>query len=108
MPLAGGPSDKAGNSFERRWTVLTLADLLLGHGQSLRIEVPGEQGEGAEFRLLAGGVPEWHQAKRQRGGGPWTITNMATEGSLRRGGRRSKPVDVACSSRARVRTSFVN
>ena len=22
MPLAGGPSDKAGNSFERRWTVL--------------------------------------------------------------------------------------
>jgi hypothetical protein len=29
MPLAGGPSDKAGNSLERRWTVLTLADLLL-------------------------------------------------------------------------------
>jgi hypothetical protein len=82
MPLAGGPSDKAGNSFERRWTVLTLADLLLGHGQSLRIEVPGEQGEGAEFRLLVGGVLEWHQAKRQRGGGPWTIANMATEGIL--------------------------
>jgi hypothetical protein len=55
MPLAGGPSDKAGNRFERRWTVLTLADLLLGHGQSLRIEVPGEQGAGAEFRLLVGG-----------------------------------------------------
>jgi hypothetical protein len=82
MPLAGGPSDKAGNSFERRWTVLTLTELLLGHGQSLRIEVPGEQGEGAEFRLLAGGVPEWHQAKRQRGGGPWTINSMATEGVL--------------------------
>jgi hypothetical protein len=46
MPLARGLSDKAGNSFERRWTVLTLADLLLGHGHSLRIEVPGEQGEG--------------------------------------------------------------
>jgi hypothetical protein len=82
MPLTGGPSDKAGNSFERRWTVLMLADLLLGHGQSLRIEVPGEQGEGAEFRLLADGVPEWHQAKRQRSGGPWTIANMATEGIL--------------------------
>jgi hypothetical protein len=82
MPLAGGPSDKAGNSYERRWTVLTLTELLLGHAQSLRIEVPGEQGKGAEFRLLVGSVPEWHQAKRQRGGGPWTIASMATEGIL--------------------------
>jgi hypothetical protein len=30
-----------------------------------RIEVAVEQTEGAEFRLLADGVPEWHQAKRQ-------------------------------------------
>jgi hypothetical protein len=94
MPLACGPSDKAGSSFERRWTVLALADLLLGHSQSVRNEIPGEQGEGAEFRLLAGGVPEWHQAKRQRGGGPWTITNMATEGTLAPCGRRFRPVDA--------------
>jgi SAM-dependent methyltransferase len=76
------PSTQSPYSFERRWTVVMLADLLLGHSQSLRIEVPGKQGEGAEFRLLAHGVPEWHQAKRQRGGGPWTIANMATEGIL--------------------------
>ncbi len=31
-----------------------LADLLLGHDQSRRIEVPGEQGEGAQFQLLVG------------------------------------------------------
>ena len=83
MPRAGGPSDKAGNSYERRWTVLALTELLLGGGQALRIEVPGEAGEGAEFRLLVGGVPEWHQAKRQRDAGPWTIHNLAQVGILR-------------------------
>jgi hypothetical protein len=49
MPLAGGPSDKAGNSFERRWTVLRSPTCSLATVRSLRIEVPGE---GAEFRLL--------------------------------------------------------
>jgi hypothetical protein len=82
MPLAGGPSDKAGNSYERRWTVLALTELLLGNGQALRIEVPGEAGEGAEFRLLVEGVPEWHQAKRQREAGPWTIHNLSQAGIL--------------------------
>ncbi|MGH9890661.1 MAG: hypothetical protein ACREA0_01480, partial [bacterium] len=82
MPLPGGPSDKAGNSYERRWTVFAVLDLLEGKGQSLRIEVPGEDGVGAEFRVLSDGVPVWHQAKRQRDAGPWTIANMANEGVL--------------------------
>ena len=42
MPLPGGPSDKAGNSYERRWTVCAL-DLLGGRAQTLRIEVPGDE-----------------------------------------------------------------
>jgi hypothetical protein len=63
MPLTGGPTDKAGNSYERRWTVFTLLDLLDGRAQSIRIEVPGDEGIAAEFRVMAEGVPAWHQAK---------------------------------------------
>ena len=58
MPLAGGPSDKAGNSYERRWTVFAMLDLLDGRATTLRIEVPGEVGVGSEFRLMVGGRPE--------------------------------------------------
>ncbi len=82
MPLTGGPADKAGDSFERRWTVFALLDLLEGRAQSIRIEVPGDDGAGAEFRLIVDDVSTWHQTKRQRDGGPWTIANMANEGVL--------------------------
>ncbi|MCZ2819740.1 hypothetical protein O2V63_05305 [Modestobacter sp. VKM Ac-2977] len=82
MPLAGGPSDKAGNSFERRWTIWVLIELLTGRAESLRIEVPGEDGVGAEFRLVADGQAQWHQAKRQRAAGPWTVNAMANDGIL--------------------------
>ncbi|MDP9418734.1 MAG: ATP-binding protein [Actinomycetota bacterium] len=79
MPLPGGPSDKAGNSYERRWTVLMITDVIAGKAESLRIEVPGEPGQGAEFRLVRGGISEWHQAKRQRSGGPWTVAALAND-----------------------------
>jgi hypothetical protein len=82
MPLPGGPSDKAGNSYERRWTVFALIDLLEGQAETLRIEVPGDEGVGAEFRLTVNGVPEWHQAKRQQAAGPWTVNALSTEGVL--------------------------
>src|SRR5690242_18022200 len=80
MPLPGGPSDKAGNSYERRWTVFAVLDLLAGRAQALRIEVPGDDGVGSEFRLTAGGVAEWHQAKRQRAAGAWTVNALVTDG----------------------------
>lgn len=82
MPLPGGPSDKAGNSYERRWTVFALINLLGGQASTLRIEVPGEDGVGSEFRLMVEGVAEWHQAKRQRAAGPWTVNALITEGVL--------------------------
>lgn len=82
MPLAGGPSDKAGSSYERRWTVFALIDLLEGRARTLRIEVPGEDGVGSEFRLMVDGVAEWHQAKRQRAAGPWTVNALVKEGVL--------------------------
>jgi hypothetical protein len=94
MPLPGGPSDKAGNSYERRWTVFVLIHLIAGQAQTLRIEVPGDDGVGSEFRLVVDGVAEWHQAKRQRAAGPWTVNALVTEGvlpawqtNLRRGDR---------------------
>ena len=77
MPLPGGPSDKAGNSYERRWTVFSIVDLLDSRATAIRIEVPGDDGVGSEF-----GVPEWHQAKRQRAAGPWTINALVKEGVL--------------------------
>lgn len=79
MPLPGGPSDKAGNSYERRWTVFALLDLLDGRAQTLRIEVPGEDGIGSEFKRMVDGVAEWHQAKRQRAAGPWTVSALVNE-----------------------------
>lgn len=82
MPLPGGPSDKAGNSYERRWTIFALIDLVSGLAQALRIEVPGDDGVGSEFRLRVDGVAEWHQVKRQRAGGPWTLNALITEGVL--------------------------
>ena len=82
MPLAGGPADKAGNSYERRWTVFSLLDVLSGDAEALRIEVPGEEGIGSEFRLMVGGVAAWHQAKRQRAAGPWTLNALISEGVL--------------------------
>ncbi len=56
-----------------------VTDVIAGKAESLRVEVPGEPGQGAEFRLVRGGVPEWHQAKRQRSGGPWTVAALANE-----------------------------
>jgi len=79
MPLGGGPSDKAGNSYERRWTVFALLELVDSRAQTLRIEVPGDDGVGSEFRLTIDGVPQWHQAKRQRAAGPWTVNALVSD-----------------------------
>jgi hypothetical protein len=82
MPLSGGPSDKAGNSYERRWTVWVLIELLAGRAESLRIEVPGAEGAGAEFRPVVDGQAQWHQVKRQRAAGPWTVNALVNDGVL--------------------------
>jgi uncharacterized protein YjbI with pentapeptide repeats len=78
----GGAADKAGNRFERRWALLALLDVLAGTAQSLQVEVPGEEGAGAEFQVMADGVPVWHQVKRQQARGPWTIASLANGGVL--------------------------
>ena len=80
MPLQGGASDKAGNRYERRWTVLMVAEVMRGEAISLRTEIPGLPGRGFEFRLQRNDFSEWHQVKRQRSEGPWSIAALAVEG----------------------------
>jgi hypothetical protein len=82
MPLRGGASEKAGNRYERQWTVLALLDVLAGDAEYIRIEVPGDEGRGAEFLLMRDGIREWHQVKRQRAEGPWTIASLSSAGVL--------------------------
>jgi hypothetical protein len=77
LPLRGGASDKVGNRYERLWTVLALFDVLSGDADYIRIEQPGDYGNGAEFLLMRDGTREWHQVKRQRGRYQWTIRNLS-------------------------------
>lgn len=77
VPLQGGAADKFGNRYEGRWTVLHMAEVLDERADSLRLEPPGEEGEGAEFWVRRGTAYEYHQVKRQHGAeGRWTIASL--------------------------------
>jgi hypothetical protein len=82
MPLPGGPSDKIGNRYERRWTVRALIDLLQGTATSVRVEVPGPEGTATEFRRTDNDGHTWHQAKRQNTAGSWTIATLTGPGVI--------------------------
>jgi hypothetical protein len=83
MPLPGGAADKLGNRFEMEWTLVCMTDVLAERATSIRLEPPGEAGEGAEFWLQRGTVREYHQAKRQHGaGGRWTASALHQKGVL--------------------------
>lgn len=83
MPLPGGPSDKLGNHFEAYWTVACMVDVMDEKAQAIRIEVPGTEGEKAEFRLTREYTSEYHQVKRQNGSdGKWSLADLASMGVL--------------------------
>lgn len=82
MPLPGGPSDKIGNRYERRWTVRALIELLQGTATSVRVEVPGPEGTATEFRRTDNDGHTWHQAKRQNTAGSWTIATLTGPGVI--------------------------
>ncbi|WP_433790856.1 tetratricopeptide repeat protein [Actinoplanes sp. CA-252034] len=82
MALAGGAADKLGNGYERRFTVLAMIEILMGRADSLRVEVPGDEGVGAEFRLRVGTTSRWTQSKRQRSIGSWTLSALLKENFL--------------------------
>lgn len=77
MPVTGGASDKLGNSYEAYWTVKCMAQVLAGQAQAIRLEPPGEEGEGVEFWLQKDGVRQYHQVKRQQTGeGRWQLASL--------------------------------
>lgn len=82
MPLSGGPSDKIGNRYERRWTVRALIELLQGTATSVHVEVPGPEGTATEFRRTDNDGHTWHQAKRQNTAGSWTIATLTGPGVI--------------------------
>ena len=85
MPLPGGDADKSGNRYESRWTAFCLADVLGERADSIRLEPPGVEGEGAEFVLVRHGVAEYHQVKRQHSGaGRWSLAALEGEHVLSR------------------------
>ena len=83
MPLPGGPSAKAGDRYELLWTVNCMLRLMAGEAESIRLEPPGQEGEGIEFTIDGPSGTEYHQVKRQRTGqGAWTLAGLAKEGVL--------------------------
>ena len=73
MPLPGGAAAKFGDRYEGRWTLTALADILDERAQLIRLEPPGNEGEGVEFSLTVPGRTEYHQVKRQSTHGGWSI-----------------------------------
>jgi hypothetical protein len=51
MPLKGGSSDKLGNYYEGLWTVNCFLRIINGDFDVIRLEPPGQEGDGVEFWL---------------------------------------------------------
>ena len=107
MPLAGGAADKYGGRYEGLWTISRMADVMAERAESIYLEPPGEEGEGVEFRILVGGVREFHQVKRQRGGN-WTQGALNGEAVLanfykKLGDPEARCVFVSADSAAHLR-----
>src|SRR5262249_55728550 len=83
IPLPGGTSDKLGNRYEGRWTALAIFEVLRERAEAIRIEPPGLEGEGIEFYVRYSDHKHFHQVKRQRTGGDWTIAALRGAGVLK-------------------------
>ena len=76
-PHAGGDSAKAGDRYELELAAEALLDVLTGKASSVEIESVDDPA-GVEFRVTkVDGSHVFHQAKRQRANGPWTIKSLA-------------------------------
>ena len=96
MPLPGGAADKFGNRYEGRWTVACMLDVMDERADSIRLEPPGTEGEGAEFVVLKGEVREYYQAKRQHVSGHWTISELERGSILHHFAEKLKDPTVHC------------
>lgn len=82
MPLAGGAAEKYGNRYEGRWSVACMLDVMDEEADSIRLEPPDPEGQGFEFRTTKQGIQEFHQVKRQRSIGHWTLNALKKDGVL--------------------------
>jgi hypothetical protein len=80
--LGGGIADKVGNEYELRWSLVETLRVLRGLADEIRLEPFNEDANGLEFRITNSSVDEWHQCKRQRTSGSWTLRALTTEGVL--------------------------
>lgn len=97
MPLPGGPANKFGTRYELLWTVICMVDVMTEKADSIRLEPPGIEGEGFEFRLSKGAGREYHQVKRQHSGqGRWSISTLIRERILSYFGDKLRDPDANC------------
>ena len=97
MPLAGGPSDKAGNRYELIWTVRCMLRVMRGEAEWIHLEPAGIQGEGIEFILKTPSGTEYHQVKRQlTGRGVWPLRELDSRGVLGQFRRRLEDQSASC------------
>ena len=90
MPLKGGASDKFGIRYEGRWTVFNMADVMDERADTIRLEPPAVEDEGAEFWVRRGSLLVYHQVKRQYGTeGRWTIGSLKGRGVF---GEADRPI----------------
>jgi hypothetical protein len=83
MPLTGGATDKFGNRYEGLWTVRCLLEILDERADAIRLEPPGDEGDGAEFWFDKNGIREYHQVKRQIGAeGRWQLKPLKDKNVL--------------------------
>ncbi|MDP3749708.1 MAG: hypothetical protein Q8Q88_21975 [Phenylobacterium sp.] len=94
--LRGGIADKWGNGYEARWTLLEALRVLQGLSDEIRIEPFNEDAGGLEFRANSRGRQAWHQCKRRRALGSWSIRALATEGVLESFARKLADPLVDC------------
>jgi hypothetical protein len=114
--LPGGAADKIGNQFESWWTLNRLWELLRGDASRMRIEPPGDEGEGIEFWIEEGGVRWCEQVKHMPSERNWSLGALKKRKVLERvlghleGGHNvrlvfSTPAHEMAALTARVRNS---
>jgi hypothetical protein len=94
--LRGGVADKLGNDYEAHWTLIEALRVLRGHAEEIRLEAFNEDATGFEFRVSASGRNVWHQCKRRRASGSWTMHALAAEGVLAAFGRKLVDAQNEC------------
>ncbi|MEU7117424.1 hypothetical protein [Streptomyces zaomyceticus] len=78
MGLSGGAADKAGNRYEDWWTALRVAELLRGEASRIRLEPPGQAGEGIELEIEGNNGTWCDQVKDVPSRGPWKLRATGT------------------------------